>query len=82
MHRLRGEGLSVRAIAKRLGLARTTVHRWLIAGPERERDDGDIWGEEHDDDYPHMPWRFDGFEDEPPPVAVSPVRGRPGQGFQ
>ena len=68
MHRLRGEGLSVRQIAARLGLSRTKTHRWLIAGPEWDGD-GDVFEEEN----LTPPFRFAGLDPEPRPGK--PVRG-------
>jgi hypothetical protein len=45
VHRLHGEGLSIRAIANRLGLSRMKVHRTLTDSRKGTADD---WGDDED----------------------------------
>jgi hypothetical protein len=63
VHELHRQGRSIRAIAEALGLARSTVHRWLTAVPEADEYDGD-----YDDDADAGP--FDDYEPVPPFVFV------------
>jgi hypothetical protein len=46
VHKLRGEGLSVRQIAARLGLSRMKVHRSLTAGPVAFDGDGEVFADD------------------------------------
>jgi Homeodomain-like domain len=65
VHRLRREGLSIRAIADRLGLSRSKVHRTLSAEP-----DEDGLALDADDGYrPQPPFTFVGLS------GPTPCRG-------
>jgi hypothetical protein len=62
VHRLHREGLSIRAIADRLGLSRMKVHRTLTAVPDDwDDDEGDEDRGRFDDYEPVPPFRFVGL---------------------
>jgi hypothetical protein len=70
VHRLRGEGLSVRAIAARLGLTKTKVHRWLTAGPEFDGDGDGLALLDGDEVNLTPPFEFVGLDDDGSPRWV------------
>lgn len=74
VHALHRQGRSIRAIAEALGLARSTVHRWLTVVPE-----ADEYGLDEDDTEAGP---FDGYEPCPPFVFVGLAGGCEGQSAQ
>jgi hypothetical protein len=72
VHKLRGEGLSIRQIAAKLSMSRTKVHRWLTSPPEWD-DGGDGGPFDGDEEALVPPFRFVGLETEP--GSGKPVKG-------
>ena len=64
VHRLHGEGLSIRAIANRLGLSRMKVHRTLTADDAHDWDDDGLALHSDDDRRAVPPFVFVGLATE------------------